>query len=351
MAPPSTTAPTTPRPNENTTTHEPEAEQHPPSPLRPTETTDGDPTTTNDNTTTSDAMMLQPKNTKAGRGTRELNPRQFDAAERREFDKADLKQLTTWKEKDAIEIIVESKVKSVPFDRILPGRARVVRTNKGQPGQELQARSRIVVPGHLDQDLGEFRSDAPTAPQMGLFMVLTMSATFRWKLSAFDVEAAFLNGVPLERTLYVRPPLDLHGQNPRELWRLKKAVFGLTEAPRAWWLRIRKDLLETGWYEVPFLTAVFLLYDGEKGLVGVLLLHVDDGLTGGEGPRYRKALDDLKARAPLGQWREGKFEFTGRTLEQCAVTFETTLHQDKYWETVPEQIVIDKARKKWWIRP
>ncbi len=229
-----------------------------------------------------DVNVLAAKNQISGRGTRELNPKHFDASERKAFAQADRKQLKVWKEKKAITVIPESEVKKIPKDRILPGRARMVRTNKAKEGEPLEARSRIVVPGHLDQDLGSVRSDAPTAPQLALHMMMQVAATFKWKLQAFDVEAAFLNGVPLERELYVRPPMDLPGQNPNELWRLEKAVFGLTEAPRYWWLRIRKDMLETGWVEVPFMAATFAFYDAGK-LAGVALLHVDDGMLAGKG--------------------------------------------------------------------
>ena len=98
------------------------------------------------------ANVLEPMNTKAGRGTRELNPRKFSPEERAAFDKADEKQLKTWLDKDAIEVVHPNEVPKIPRERILPGRACLVRTLKEQPGQEPQSRSRIVVPGRLDQD-------------------------------------------------------------------------------------------------------------------------------------------------------------------------------------------------------
>ena len=122
------------------------------------------------------ANVLEPMNTKAGRGTRELNPRKFNSEERAAFDKADEKQLKTWLDKDAIDIIHPNNVPKVRRERILPGRARIVRTLKGEPPEP---RSRIVLPGHLDQDLGLFRSDAPTAPQIALHLLFSVAATFR----------------------------------------------------------------------------------------------------------------------------------------------------------------------------
>ena len=60
------------------------------------------------------ANLLIAKNTTAGRGTRELNPKRFDAKEREAFRQADLKQLQTWKDKQAITVIPEKNVKEIP---------------------------------------------------------------------------------------------------------------------------------------------------------------------------------------------------------------------------------------------
>ena len=54
------------------------------------------------------AMMLEPKNTVAGRGTRELNPKKFNPREKSEFDKSDAKEFNAWLDKGAVEEISPS---------------------------------------------------------------------------------------------------------------------------------------------------------------------------------------------------------------------------------------------------
>ena len=102
------------------------------------------------------------------------------------------------------------------------------------------------------------------------------------------------------------------------------------EAPRRWWLRISEGLIDLGWFEVPLLPAMFVPYDA-KGLCGILFLHVDDGLITGRGARCTKAVEELKARAPVGQWHRGDFKLTGRRLVQDQRTFETVMSQAEYW--------------------
>jgi len=164
-------------------------------------------------------------------------------------------------------------------------------------------KSRFVVPGRNDQDLGQFRSDSPTAPQLGLYFLMVISAAKGWPLMSFDVETAFLNGVGLLRELYCWPPAGVRGINPTRLWKLKKGVFGLTEAPRLWWIRIRGDLIACGWIEVVAVQAVFILKNSYGELCGVLVLHVDDGLLHGAGARYERSLRQLENRAPLKTWK------------------------------------------------
>ena len=140
---------------------------------------------------------------KEGRGSKELNAKKFDEAERKRYEASDRKELGAWKEKDTMVQLPREdsdKVAKQCPGRIIPGRARVVRTSKKDPGQKTPvAKSRIVVPGHKDQDLGEFRSDSPTAPQVSLYFLMVIAAGYGWDLSSFDVEIAFLIGEKLLR--------------------------------------------------------------------------------------------------------------------------------------------------------
>ena len=80
----------------------PEPDQEPlgSSPTRPAEETEGwrvpVPDGPDDDLEMPTVNFLVAKNTKAGRGTRELNPKYFNQEEKTAFDAADRKQLKTW---------------------------------------------------------------------------------------------------------------------------------------------------------------------------------------------------------------------------------------------------------------
>jgi hypothetical protein len=61
-----------------------------------------------------------------------------------------------------------------------------------------------------------------------------------------DVKSAFLNGV-LEEEVYVRQPPGFESEKyPHRVYKLRKALYGLKPAPRAWYGRLRGFLFERG---------------------------------------------------------------------------------------------------------
>ena len=116
--------------------------------------------------------------------------------------------------------------------------------------------------------------------------------------------------------MYARAPLGFKSVNPNTLWKIKKGVFGLQEAPRLWWLKFRGDLLELGWIELRYIKAMFILLDKKTHkLVGILVIHVDDGLCARKGLQFEKALKSTYGRLPIKS-QKGSTAFSGRFIGQ-----------------------------------
>ena len=89
--------------------------------------------------------------------------------------------------------------------------------------------------GHQDPDVGviNIEVDAPTVSRASLLSLLQICASKKWKAAAGDVQAAFLQGVELSRRLWVaQPKSGIPGLDPRQIARIRKGVFGLSESPR-----------------------------------------------------------------------------------------------------------------------
>ena len=97
-----------------------------------------------------------------------------------------------------------------------------------------------------------------------------------------DVKTAFLHGT-IKEEVYVEQPLGFEVQDQdTHVCRLKKALYGLKEAPRAWYKRIDSYLKKLGFtHSNVDPNLYFKVYRG-KPLI--LVLYVDDLFLTGADP-------------------------------------------------------------------
>ena len=188
-------------------------------------------------------VALVNKVLRKGTKGKELNPKYFDVVEADDFLEADADQWQTHIRTGAVRILSASDPRSVDPSRSLRLPPRFASTNKNEKNpelDELKAKSRLVVPGHVAPQ-GEVRSDAPVTPQQSLHFTWGTAANNSWWLGTFDVQNAFLSGKENLRKLYVRPPREgIRGVPQDSLIEIMKGVFGLRESPRLWWLQLRE---------------------------------------------------------------------------------------------------------------
>ena len=96
-----------------------------------------------------------------------------------------------------------------------------------------------------------------------------------------------LSGMPLEKSIHVRGPSDglpapdnLFGVLQQQLLQALRGAYGLTEAPRQWYLRSRGQLPGTVTLTDGAETRKcgFTKHNLVRKLQVILTLHVDDGL-------------------------------------------------------------------------
>lgn len=96
-----------------------------------------------------------------------------------------------------------------------------------------------------------------------------------------DVKTAFLYGV-IEEEVYIEQPegFVVHGSDSH-VCRLKKALYGLQQAPRAWYSRIDNYLQKLGFTKSEANSNLY--FKVVRNLPPILVLYVDDlSLTGDE---------------------------------------------------------------------
>ncbi|KAK1632346.1 hypothetical protein QYE76_006661 [Lolium multiflorum] len=111
----------------------------------------------------------------------------------------------------------------------------IFKNKQDEFGNIVRNKARLVAQGFSQVegiDFGE--TYAPVARLESIRILLTYASHHNFKLQQMDVKSAFLNG-PLHEEVYVKQPPGFEDLNfPNHVYKLDKALYGLKEAPRAW---------------------------------------------------------------------------------------------------------------------
>lgn len=177
-----------------------------------------------------------------------------EVSERR-LSEQELKQFSEAKQKEVKNYIVSKVFEKIPPDQ-RPDRSTVLKmrwvlTWKLDPNDDSvrKPKARAVILGYQDP-LYEHRPTAsPTMNRSTRQLFLTMCAAWRMKVEKGDVSGAFLQGRDLEDTILIEPLPEICDalQIPRQsVTKLRKAAYGLVQAPLEWYLTVDSFLLSLG---------------------------------------------------------------------------------------------------------
>jgi hypothetical protein len=111
----------------------------------------------------------------------------------------------------------------------------VYKLKRNEAGDIVNHKARLVARGFMQQEGIDFDEVfAAVARMESVRLLLTLAAQEGWRVHHMDVKSAFLNG-DLKEEIYVHQPAGfvIAGQGGKVL-RLRKALYGLRQAPWAW---------------------------------------------------------------------------------------------------------------------
>ncbi|CAE7445807.1 RE1 [Symbiodinium microadriaticum] len=206
------------------------------------------------------------------------------------FDAAKQKEINCWVQTSAIRGILRQKLNP---EQIL--KSRWILTWKPPEEGETQQRAKE-----------------------GRAVVLQTIASRRYQLSSFDIKTAFLRGkADASNPLAMEPPKELRkalSLRDDEVCELLGNAYGRVDAPLLFYKELSRQLFSLGFTRHPLEPCVFMLYQHGE-LRGILGMHVDDGVGGGDEV-FRKKIDELQKTLPFGSRKFDSFTFTGIHLQQ-----------------------------------
>jgi hypothetical protein len=158
-----------------------------------------------------------------------------------------------------------------------------------------QYKARLVAGGHRQRQGLDFdETFAPVCSFRSVRMMLAVSVHEGLELRQFDIRTEFLNG-KLQEEVYLKPPVGaehLAGGSDRVL-RLRRALYGLRQATRAWNKRLEFELKAKNFVQSNADPSLWILH-GEHGAT-MAMFYVDDGLVAARTADEADELVDLVA--------------------------------------------------------
>ena len=185
-------------------------------------------------------------------------------------------------------------------------------TEKLKNGKPI-VKARLVARG-FEEDTSNFRKDSPACSKESVRLALAMASAYGWEVHSLDVNSAYLQGNYIEREVYLCPPPEYYSG---QLWKLKKTVYGLCDAARAWYLRVKSQLLSLSAEICPLEPSLFSWYhDGE--LHGIICVYVDDFLWMGTRMFQEKVIDVIRGEFCIGSTASSTFKYIGLEVGSTA---------------------------------
>ncbi|CAM9386001.1 unnamed protein product, partial [Heterosigma akashiwo] len=152
-------------------------------------------------------------------------------------------------------------------------------------GHFVKHKARLVVAQGYSQTYGvDFtQTYSPVANAASLRLLLAISANKGYDAvdSSLDISTVFLNG-DINGDVYVRqPPGFKDPQHPNKVWKLNKALYGLQQSPRLWYMELHEHLLSLGFQRSGYESCLYTRRDDSSGGELMVAVYVDNLVISG----------------------------------------------------------------------
>ncbi|GJZ93144.1 hypothetical protein Tco_0665209 [Tanacetum coccineum] len=168
----------------------------------------------------------------------------------------------------------------------------VLKNKRDSRGIVIRNKARLVAQGHTQEEGIDYEEVfAPVARIEAIRLFLAYASYMGFTVYQMDVKSAFLYGTIDEEVYVMQPPGFQDSEFPDRVYKVVKAMYGLHQAPRAWYGTLSKYLLDNGFQRGTIDQTLFIRkYKGEFLLVQV---YVDDIIFGSSNPKLCREFEAL----------------------------------------------------------
>nr|GFC09323.1 putative ribonuclease H-like domain-containing protein [Tanacetum cinerariifolium] len=168
----------------------------------------------------------------------------------------------------------------------------VYRNKKDERGIVIRNKARLVAQGHTQEEGIDYEEVfAPVARIKAIRLFLAYASFMGFPVYQIYVKSAFLYGTIEEEVYVCQPPGFEDLEYPDKVYKVVKALYGLHQAPKAWYETLATYLLENGFQRGTINQTLFI----KKQQKDILLvqIYVDDIIFGATNKALCQSFEKL----------------------------------------------------------
>ncbi|GJY46661.1 putative ribonuclease H-like domain-containing protein, partial [Tanacetum coccineum] len=215
----------------------------------------------------------------------------------------------------------------LPYGMKVIGTKWVYRNKRDERGVVVRNKARLVAQGYTQEEGIDYDEVfAPVARIEAIRLFLAFASFMGFIVYQMDVKSAFLYGTIDEEVYVSQPPGFVDPDHPTKVYKVVKALYGLHQAPRAWYATLSTFLEKHGYKRGTIDKTLFIKRD--KKDIMLVQVYVDDIIFGSTNKSWCDEFEALmKSRFQMSSMGELTF-FLGLQVKQNKGGI--FISQDKY---------------------
>nr|GEZ55218.1 putative ribonuclease H-like domain-containing protein [Tanacetum cinerariifolium] len=173
-----------------------------------------------------------------------------------------------------------------------PSWIEAMQNKKDERGIVIRNKARLVAQGHTQEEGIDYEEVfAPVARIEAIRLFLAYASFMGFMVYQMDVKSAFLYETIEEEVYVCQPPRFEDPNHPDKVYKVVKAIYGLHQAPRAWYETLANYLLENGLQRGKIDQTLFI--KRQKGDILLVQIYIDDIIFGATNKDLCKSFEKL----------------------------------------------------------